>query len=111
MTRFYMLVVLGWLLAAAITTAGIARANPLDDYTIVNAPIVCAILDSHPTVAGIEGIGGALVEKGLTPEDAGQVVARSIVGWCPEHADTLQTFIAKWTQAQPISGSIGGRII
>src|SRR5215213_4622249 len=47
----------GMLVAATLLGSGVARADDLDDYIAVNGPIVCEILDSYPTVAGVEGVG------------------------------------------------------
>ncbi len=94
------LVALGWLATAGIATA---RADLVDDYTVAHAPAVCATLDAYPSVDGIEGVGMAIVDDGLAPAAAGQVITRAIVGWCPEHLPELEAFIAKWTPAQVIA--------
>lgn len=89
---------LGGMLAAATITAGIAKADPaLDQYTVVNAPIVCAMLSQTSSEAGVEYVVGALHDKGLTFEQAGEVVARSVIGWCPSEMPEVRAFVAKWT--------------
>lgn len=90
---------LGGMIAAATITTGVAKADPLDDYTVVNAPIVCALLNQYPSVAGVENLIVALVGKGLTSEQAGEVVGRAVIGWCPAHTPEVRAFIAKWTTA------------
>jgi len=90
------LVFLGALIAGAVLGTGIARANPLDDYVIDNAATVCSLLSEYPSTAGVEGIVIALHDKGLTAQEAGEVVGRSVVGWCPEFAPIINLFIAKW---------------
>ncbi|MDN4521399.1 DUF732 domain-containing protein [Mycolicibacterium austroafricanum] len=94
--RALVLITLGWAAAAGMATA---RADLVDTYVMTNASAVCATLDSYPSVAGIEGIGQAIMDDGLTPQAAGEVVTRAIVGWCPEHLPELNAFIAKWTTA------------
>tara|TARA_Y100001973_G_C5152300_1_gene308791 strand:- start:782 stop:1111 length:330 start_codon:yes stop_codon:yes gene_type:complete len=82
--------------AGCIAAAGPARADVVDDYTAQNAHTVCAVLDRHPHVAGVEGIVLAIVQDGLTPYSAGQVVGYSVWSWCPEHSDLVDAFVAKW---------------
>lgn len=98
--RALVLVGLGGLIAAAMVgTAVVAKADPVDSYVLTYAPAVCSTLDEYPSVAGIEGIGMAIVEDGYTPRQAGEIIARSVVGWCPSHMPEVQAFIAKWTTA------------
>jgi hypothetical protein len=92
------LVAVGGLIAAAFLGCGPAKATPLDDYVIVNAPVICSLLDEYPSVAGVEGVVTALVSKGLSGPDAGEV-ARAVQGWCPRHIPEIQAFAAKWAGA------------
>lgn len=94
--RALVLAALGWLLIAGATTA---RADIVDQYTADYGWAVCETLTAFPTVAGIEGIGEAIVEDGLSAESAGAVIANSVMLYCPEHLGALQAFIAKWTSA------------
>ena len=96
LVRAALAITLGWAAAAGMATA---RADLVDTYVMTNASAVCATLDSYPSVAGIEGIGQAIMDDGLTPQAAGEVVTRAIVGWCPEYVPVLNAFIAKWTTA------------
>ena len=82
--------------AVLAASTGTARADVVDDYTVVNAPVVCSVLDDHPSVAGVEGVVLAIIDDGLSPESAGEVLARSIIGWCPEHGREMNAWIAKW---------------
>lgn len=100
LNRFLALVALGWLAAAG---TAVARADLVDDYIVAHAPAVCATLDAYPSVDGIEGVGAAIVDDGPAPAAAGQVIARAIFGWCPEHLPELEAFIAKWSPAQVIA--------
>ncbi|KWX66844.1 hypothetical protein [Mycobacterium sp. NAZ190054] len=94
--RCLIAVAFGWLAAAGIATA---RADLVDDYTVTNAETVCTVLDSYPSIAGVEGVGMAIMEDGLSPAAAGEVITRSIVGWCPDHMPELNAFIAKYAPA------------
>lgn len=77
-----------------------AQADPqTDQYTRQNMPAVCLALDMNPTVAGIEDEGSAIMDDGLTGEQALEVVVRSVIGWCPEHMPELDATIAKWQKA------------
>jgi hypothetical protein len=89
----------GLITAAAIAGTAVAKADPVTDYVVINAPIVCALLSQTSTEAGVEGVILALHEKGLTFEQAGEVVARSVVGWCPSEMPEARAFVAKWTTA------------
>jgi hypothetical protein len=94
---------LGAILAGCVLGTGIARADTsLDDYVAVNGPVVCSLLDSEPTVAGVEHVGMALYGKGLTAQQAGEVLVRSVVGLCPRHLPELNSFIAKWNHAETV---------
>lgn len=89
-------------LAALTLSAGVAHADPVDDYTRANAPAICMALDTNPTVAGVEQVGIGMMNDGLTGQQAGQVSVRSVLGWCPQHLPELQAFIDKWTPAKPV---------
>jgi hypothetical protein len=93
---------LGGMLAAATITMNVARADTLDDYIAVNGPVVCSLLDAEPTVAGVEHVGMALYGKGLTAKEAGEVLVRSVVGFCPRHTPELNLFIQKWAPAKRV---------
>jgi len=110
--RLLALMGFGAMIAAGILGAGRAAADPAtDSYVIVNAPIICALLDESPNVAGVENIGAALIQKGLNPQQAGEVLVRSVLGWCPSHQPELKAFINKWVPRKPVTAGVGGRMI
>lgn len=74
-----------------------AKADTIDDYVGTNAHVVCSVLDDYPSVEGVEGVVAAIVDDGLNPVAAGQVIARSVIGLCPRHMPELKAFIAKYT--------------
>lgn len=88
------------LAAAAVLFASEAKADVVTDYVAANARIVCLVLDEYPTVEGIQGVGEAIVEDGLSPTAAGEVIARSVIALCPEHLPELHLFVARWNGVQ-----------
>ena len=76
-----------------------ARADYVDDYTLDNAWRVCLVLDAYPSVNGVEGVLAGIMKDGLTPKDAGTVLARSVIGWCPEHKPEVDRFVARYSNA------------
>lgn len=85
--------------AAVMLSTGTARADVMDDYIADNAHIVCSVLDSYPSVEGVEGVGLAIMDDGFTPQAAGQIVVRSVIGLCPEHMAEVRAFVAKYSTA------------
>lgn len=88
---------------ALLVTAAPAHAD-LDRVSVAYAAaygeIVCDVLDEHPSVAGVLGIGQAIVEDGLTANQAGQVIQISVTEICPRHAALLQRFINRYGSGQ-----------
>jgi hypothetical protein len=57
---------------------------------------VCETLaDGHDTLDGLTGILMSITGDGLTPFQAGQVVAISVGDGCPEYAPLLRAFVAR----------------
>ena len=98
--RFIVSTAVGALAAAAVLFASEAKADVVTDYVASNARIVCLVLDEYPTVEGIQGVGEAIVEDGLSPRAAGEVIARSVIALCPEHLRELHLFVARWNGVQ-----------
>lgn len=98
--RFLVSMTAGALGAAAVLFASEAQADVVTDYVAANARIVCLVLDEYPTVEGIQGVGEAIVEDGLSPTAAGEVIARSVIALCPEHLPELNLFVARWNGVQ-----------
>lgn len=81
-----------------------AHADPAEpmvvNYAVTAAAIVCHALDLDPTTTGVAGLMQAMVGKsGLTPYQAGEVVALSVVAECPWHTALLMRIAA--TYARP----------
>ena len=81
--------------AGAVLLAGPAKADPDNAsiaYASVYGAIVCQVLDEYPSESGIFGVGQAIVEDGLTYEQAGYVVALSVGEICPRHTALISQF-------------------
>ncbi len=88
--------------------AGVAKADPYQpdqvaiNYTLRNGDAVCDVMDEYPSVAGVMGIVEAIVEDGLTPVQAGQVVGMSVTAICPRHTTLMMRFINQFASySQP----------
>lgn len=81
--------------AGAVLLASPAKADPDNAsiaYASVYGGIVCQVLDEYPTESGIFGVGQAIVEDGLSYEQAGYVVALSVGEICPRHTALIAQF-------------------
>jgi hypothetical protein len=82
--RLAALAALGAILAGAVLGTGVAKASPID---------VCASLAASPTVGTVEQLVIGYVNEGLTPGDAGSLIAVNVLGQCPVYVPVLQRFI------------------
>lgn len=68
--------------------AAIAHAEPVE---------VCAYLDAHPSVAGIEDLAAmGIYGNGWTDQQVGTFIGQQIATYCPRHGFELQAFVDKW---------------
>lgn len=94
MKRF---VILTAVVLVAVGSAPPANADPAQDLAAKYGSAVCQSLDETPTIDGVLTTGMRLVKTtGVTPYAAGEVLAYSVVGQCPQHIDLLKRFIAKY---------------
>ncbi len=103
----------GWLLVALVIVVGaalgyspVASAVPshdVDAYAADNGYIICQVLDDHPSFAGIRGVSQAIVLKGLSEYESGEVIALSIIGYCPRHLGLMQQFIRAYGDKQVVA--------
>jgi len=88
------------IIGASIGFSARAHADPITDraktYADAHAAAVCRTLDIYPSIAGIEGIGEAIVGDGLTYREAGQVIGMSVLQVCPIYTPELEAFIAMY---------------
>jgi hypothetical protein len=82
--------VLAWfgaVLAGATIGTGVAKA----------APDVCATLQTSPTVGAVEQLVAGFMADGFTPNDAGEILAVTVLNRCPQYAPVLERFIRAYT--------------
>lgn len=83
--------------AAALVTVGCAppaAADPAKDLAEKYGIAVCRSLDADPTIDGVLNTGMALTKKAdITPYTAGEVLAHSVIWYCPKHLALLKKFI------------------
>lgn len=82
--RLAALAAFGAILAGSIIATPVAKASPID---------VCASLAASPTVGTVEQLVIGYVNEGLTPGDAGSLIAVNVLGQCPAYVPVLQRFI------------------
>jgi hypothetical protein len=69
--------------------------NVVFAYANTYGSAVCETLDDgHDSVDGLTGIMRSIIGDGLTPRQAGQVVAISVTDSCPQYTPLLRAFIA-----------------
>jgi hypothetical protein len=77
-----------------------AKADDVDNvvfaYAHTYGSAVCETLDDgHDSVDGLTGIMRSIVGDGLTPFQAGQVVAISVTDACPKYTPLLRAYVAR----------------
>jgi hypothetical protein len=82
----------GAILAGCVLGTGIARAD-------VN---VCAALDESPTIRTVEQLVTAYVIDGWSTHESGTIIARTVLGICPEHVVVLECFVASYSNGWPV---------
>jgi hypothetical protein len=65
-------------------------------YAAHYAGAVCETLSEFPSTNGLLGIMSAITDDGLTPRQAGQVAAISVLEACPRYAYLLDAFVAQY---------------
>lgn len=97
MIRAYVLgIVTGAFATAALVLAVPAEADTdkaVVAYAAMFAGAVCTTLDAYPSFEGIQGIGAAIMDDGLSARQAGQVIGLSVIEACPRHYGLMQSFI------------------
>lgn len=95
MTRNRVQILLASMAFGAATVMGpvaVAHAGPT-----ASPEGVCAYLDNHPGVGGVESLLVTAFNEGATPEEAMQKVAIAVAFQCTEHMGALQAFAVKWS--------------
>ncbi|WP_078278580.1 hypothetical protein [Mycobacteroides franklinii] len=83
--------------AVVLVVAGCAppaAADPAEDLAQKYGISVCRSLDGNPTIGGVLNTGVELTKKaGITPYTAGEVLAHSVIWYCPTHVALLKRFV------------------
>jgi len=98
--RFVVLFMAGWLAAAALTTAGVVRADTdreLLQYAIQHEALICGQLAADPTVGGLDGILARVQYIGqFEAYDSGRIVAMAVQDACPHFLPVLRQYAAMY---------------
>lgn len=87
----------------AIGYAASAKADgPADAWEWEYGPAACSYLDDpdNNSVAGLTEVIMGAADMGLTPEQAGEAVAASVLDICPRHRDLLRAFVMRYGPRQ-----------
>ena len=111
---------LAWLAAATAIIGGAlylsapANADPVADYTLIAAPVICDALAERPYVSTVvDLVRVIMVDSGYDGGFAGSVIGSAVRDYCPQNQAPLDRFIAVYAPnatAHPINGAVGGRI-
>jgi hypothetical protein len=81
----------------AIAYAASAKADdPVAAYEWQYGPAACSYLSTHNSIAGLSAVLLDAESLGLTPEQAGQAVAGSVLDLCPEYTPVLRAFVLRY---------------
>ena len=89
-------------LGAIWWAAGAKADGAVDAWEWNYGTTACAFLDT-PGNRNITGLAGVILgaeEMGLTPEQAGQAVASSVIDYCPRHIPLLRLFVQRFGAKQ-----------
>jgi hypothetical protein len=93
----------GAILGGALYYSAPAKADPVSDYTSLNANTICAVIDTHPNAAGVAAVVLAVVRDGFTARQAGTIVGTAVIGYCPENMPAIKQFIAAYAPSTSTS--------
>lgn len=87
-------------LGAIFYAAGAKADGPVDAWQWEYGPAACDYLDSNATLSGLSNALASAERSGLTPEQAGEAVAASVLDICPRHRDLLRAFVMRYGPRQ-----------
>lgn len=80
-----------------IVYAASAKASPATDaYEVEYGPAACSYLSNHSTLTGLFAVILDAEASGLSPEEAGEAVASSVIDYCPVYIPLLRQFVARY---------------
>jgi hypothetical protein len=84
-------------LGVVVYAASAKADGAVDAWQMEYGPAACSFLaDGHNTLAGLSGVILGAEHLGLTPEQAGQAVASSVLDLCPEYTPLLRAFVLRY---------------
>lgn len=100
------------IITGSFLTAGIvlgtapAKADPANEV----ATLVCSSLDQNPTVDNVVAIVNDLVRFGASPEQAGQIVAISVMEYCTRNIPVVEAFVQVYAPSEANRKQTGGKV-
>lgn len=82
------------IVGAAVGLSAPAGADAVDDYTAVNAELICNQIAQHPYISTVRGIAEAIAVDTGSYEFAGAVIGTAVRDHCPWNRGTVQRWIA-----------------
>lgn len=95
--RFVILFIVGWLIAAALTTAGVVKADTereLVQYAVQHEALICGQLAADPTVDGLDAVLMRVeFGWGFDSFSAGSIVRMAVQDGCPCYLPVLAEYL------------------
>jgi hypothetical protein len=86
--------VFGAIMTYAVYYSIPAHADPVLNYTAIEAPAICGKLDANPTLQGVTTVIAAVAaDSGFPMMQVARVVVVSVETVCPRHLPLLQRFV------------------
>ena len=91
---------IGVAVAAVVVSAGVlavpAQAVSLTPQSADLQVAICAVIDDNPVTTIFTPIILALLSEGMSQEDVGELIARSVVYECPRHIPFLKLAVEQY---------------
>lgn len=104
--------VLPWsIVIAALWSAQAAKADPVTNYTRIEAGVICNALTENPTLTTVSTLFRVIAkDAGFTVEDAAKVITGSVAIYCPGNQYVLDRFIAVYAPPPVFKSGYVGRM-
>lgn len=99
-------IITGSFITAGTILATPAKADPANEV----ATLVCSSLDQNPTVDNVVAIVNDLVRFGASPQQAGQIVAISVMQYCTRNIPVVEAFVERYAPSPANRKQTGGKI-
>jgi hypothetical protein len=103
---------LGGMLAAAIITTGVAKADGVLSDTeaayvmAYGAGAVCPTIAEYPSMAGVMGVAQGIMADGFTADSAVDIINASVAAYCDRYRPLLQALGAEARGEGPLRRAI-----